>query len=50
MTEAVREELPAIPVTSGAELAPTIREYERTMLAVLNAYVGRAFDGVAESG
>lgn len=48
VVEALREEFPAVPVTSGADLCPTIREYERTMLAVLNAYVGRAFEGVAE--
>lgn len=47
---AVREELPGVPITSGAELSPTIREYERTNLAVLNAYVGRAFEGVASLG
>ncbi len=50
VSEAVREELPWVPVTSGAELSPVIREYERTMLAVLNAYVGHAFEGVATLG
>jgi len=46
VVEAVREELPSVSVTSGADLSPVIREYERTMLAVLNAYVGHAFEGV----
>lgn len=50
VVEAVRQELPSVPITSGAELSPTIREYERTNLAVLNAYVGRAFDGVVSLG
>ena len=31
---------------SGAELHPTIREYERTMVAVLNAFCGNALDGI----
>jgi N-methylhydantoinase A len=50
IVEALCDEFPEVPVTSGADLAPTIREYERTMLAILNAYVGRAFDGVARLG
>ena len=36
----------ASPVFSGAELHPTIREYERTMVAVLNAFCGNALDGI----
>jgi N-methylhydantoinase A len=47
---AFREEFPEVAITSGAELAPAIREYERTMLAVLNAYVGRAFESVVGLG
>jgi N-methylhydantoinase A len=50
VVDAIREQFPSTSVTSGAELAPAIREYERTMLAVLNAYVGEAFDGVANLG
>jgi N-methylhydantoinase A len=50
VVEAVREEIPSVPVTSGADLSPVIREYERTMLAVLNAYVGHSFEGVATLG
>src|SRR5262245_13338291 len=50
VVEAVRDAFPSIPVTSGAELSPVIREYERTMLAVLNAYVGHAFDSIATLG
>ena len=30
--------LPGIPVVSGAALQPTLREFERTAYAVLNAY------------
>jgi N-methylhydantoinase A len=50
VVEAVRDELPSVAVSSGAELSPVIREYERTMLAVLNAYVGGGFEGVASLG
>jgi N-methylhydantoinase A len=42
----LRATLPGIPVTSGAELRPVIREYERTTLAVLNAYTYGAYAGV----
>jgi N-methylhydantoinase A len=46
--EAVRAALveahPAVPVVVGSELAPVIREYERTQFALLNAYVGGALD------
>jgi len=46
----LRKTLPGIPVTSGIELRPVIREYERTMLAVLNAYAMGAYAGVEELG
>ena len=46
--ELVRQTLPGMPVTSGIELRPVIREYERTMLAVLNAYAMGAYAGVEE--
>jgi N-methylhydantoinase A len=46
--EIVRQVLPDMPVTSGAELRPVIREYERTNLAVLNAYSIGAYAGVEE--
>ena len=39
---------PDLPVVSGAELHPAIREYERTTFAVLNAYVSGAFGGIDE--
>ena len=39
---------PDLPVVSGAELHPAIREYERTTFAVLNAYVSGAFAGIEE--
>src|SRR5439155_15533304 len=37
-----------MPITSGCELRPVIREYERTALAVLNAYSFGAYAGVDE--
>lgn len=44
----LRAALPDIPITSGADLRPVIREYERTALAVLNAYSFGAYRGVDE--
>lgn len=44
----VRDAASGVPVTSGIELRPVIREYERTMLAVLNAYAMGAYGGVEE--
>ena len=35
---------PGTPVILGSDLAPVIREYERTQFALLNAYVGGALD------
>ena len=35
---------PDVPLVLGSELAPVIREYERTQYALLNAYVGGALD------
>jgi N-methylhydantoinase A len=46
--EIVRATLPGLPVTSAAQLRPVIREYERTTLAVLNAYSHGAYSGVEE--
>jgi N-methylhydantoinase A len=46
--EAIAQEWPDVPVTSGADLLPVLREYERTTLAVLNAYVSKAFSGIEE--
>lgn len=40
--------LPDMPITSGSELRPVIREYERTALAVLNAYSHGAYRGIDE--
>jgi N-methylhydantoinase A len=45
---AAKELYPDLPVVSGAELHPAIREYERTTFAVLNAYVSGAFGGIEE--
>ena len=42
---AIRHELPGVPVVSGAALQPTIREFERTAYAVLNAYSMAAVSG-----
>jgi N-methylhydantoinase A len=44
----LREILPNMPITSGCELRPVIREYERTALAVLNAYSFGAYAGVED--
>ena len=44
--EILREALPGVPITGAAELRPVIREYERTTLAVLNAYSFGAFTGI----
>ncbi|MEC3909527.1 hydantoinase/oxoprolinase family protein [Sphingobium sp. CR2-8] len=44
----LREHFPQIPVYSGADLHPIMREYERTTLAVLNAFAADALDGVEE--
>jgi N-methylhydantoinase A len=44
----LREVLPGMPITSGAELRPVIREYERTILAVMNAYSFSAYSGVED--
>jgi N-methylhydantoinase A/oxoprolinase/acetone carboxylase beta subunit/N-methylhydantoinase B/oxoprolinase/acetone carboxylase alpha subunit len=43
---AIRDALPGVPVISGAERSPTIREFERTAYAVLNAYAVAAIPGV----
>jgi N-methylhydantoinase A len=44
----LKQVLPGVPVTSSAELRPVIREYERTNLAVLNAYSVGAYAGVED--
>jgi N-methylhydantoinase A len=48
--KSIREIYPDVPVFSGAELSPVMREYERTTLAVLNAFTSDALDGVEELG
>lgn len=45
---AIAQRWPELWVTSAAELLPVLREYERTTLAVLNAYVSTAFQGVEQ--
>jgi N-methylhydantoinase A len=42
----IRTRYPDLLVTSGVELQPAIREYERSTFALLNAYVGRSLNGV----
>jgi len=42
----MRKHFPRIPSLSGVELHPTIREYERTTMAVLNAFAADALDGI----
>ncbi|HUD92949.1 hydantoinase/oxoprolinase family protein [Sphingobium sp.] len=44
----VRAERPDLPVFLGSELHPLMREYERTTLAVLNAFTATALDGVED--
>lgn len=44
----VRRLYPDLLVFSGAELHPLMREYERTTLAVLNAFTSDALDGIEE--
>lgn len=43
---AIAQHYPGITVTGGASLLPQIREYERTTLALLNAYTSGALRGV----
>ena len=42
LRDALREHLPALFVTCSGELWPEFREYERSMVTVINAYVGPA--------
>jgi N-methylhydantoinase A len=42
--DAIATAYPDTPVILGSDLAPVIREYERTQFALLNAYVGGALD------
>ena len=46
--EIIRLRHPGVPVFSGAELHPLLREYERTTMAVLSAFTASALDGVSE--
>jgi len=45
--DALAARFPGTPVVIGSELAPVIREYERTQFALLNAYVAGALDWLA---
>jgi N-methylhydantoinase A len=42
--DVIAAEHPGLPVILGSDLAPVIREYERTQFALLNAYVSGALD------
>lgn len=42
---AIRSRLPDLPISESAKLWPEIREYERGMLAALNAYVQPLMEG-----
>jgi N-methylhydantoinase A len=44
--DAIRSHHPELTVLSAAALLPTIREYDRTQFALLNAYTSGALDGV----
>src|SRR6202453_3514244 len=46
--EAIRGAFPSLPVISGADRQPTIREFERTAYAVLNAYAVAAVPGIEQ--
>lgn len=46
--ELIREVYPDLYVCGSAELWPQIREYERTLVAVMNAYVGKRLDSYFE--
>ncbi|MEU1984458.1 hydantoinase/oxoprolinase family protein [Nocardia sp. NPDC019395] len=46
VVEFLRREYPELPVFSGVELHPSIREYERTLVAALNAVLSNALDGI----
>lgn len=56
--EILREELPGVAVTASTDVLPVVREYERTLAAVLNAivmpgvttYVGRLEKRLAAEG
>jgi N-methylhydantoinase A len=38
--EAIRAAFPEVPVCTSSEIWPEIREYERTLLTTINAYIG----------
>ncbi|HEX3842186.1 MAG TPA: hydantoinase/oxoprolinase family protein [Acidimicrobiales bacterium] len=42
----IRREFPHLPVTSGAQLHPVMREYERTTFALLNAATADGLNGI----
>ncbi|MBB3085532.1 hydantoinase/oxoprolinase family protein [Geodermatophilus sabuli] len=46
VVEFLRREFPDLPVFSGVEMHPSIREYERTLVAVLNAVTSTTLDGI----
>jgi N-methylhydantoinase A len=44
--ETIRRKFPDLPVTSGAQLHPVMREYERTTFALLNAATADGLKGI----
>jgi N-methylhydantoinase A len=46
--EVVRRLYPNLPVFCGAALQPVRREYERTMVAVMNAFCANVLDGIEQ--
>jgi N-methylhydantoinase A len=44
--ESLAEQFPDVPVVAGSSVHSVIREFERTMVALLNAYAGDAIVGV----
>ncbi len=47
---AIHNEFPDLAVFSGAAINPVMREFERTTFALLNAYVGGAYEGIEALG
>ena len=58
VTEMLRAALPGVAITSACDVLPVVREYERTLAAILNArvmpvvstYVGRLAERLAQAG
>lgn len=44
--DVARQLYPDLPIFTGSSLQPVIREYERTMVAVMNAFCANALNGI----